>query len=377
MQLNQLNTPALIANRRALETNASRMRERALAHGMSLRPHLKTTKSAAIARIAHGGKVGPGTVSTLQEAEYFFARGFTDLTYAVCITPNKFERAAALIDHGADLKLLVADVTTAAALVEYSRRHSTRVSVMIEVDCGDHRTGLLPGDPQLVAVARILNEAPDVSLRGLLTHGGHSYRCRNRHEVQVVAEEERTALLDAKAKLTTLGIDDPVLSSGSTPTAVFGESFTGLSELRPGVYLAGDLFQAGLGVCSQEDIALSVLASVIAVDSAQDRMVIDAGALALSKDTSRASGARDLGFGLVANEDGRMSASVGIVTSVSQEHGVVTPLVDGATLRYQVGQRVRVLPNHACMTAASYERYYVVDGHDTNIVDEWDKASGW
>ena len=377
MQLEHLDTPVLIADRRRLEVNAARMRKRAAKHDLVLRPHLKTTKSAAIARIAHGGAIGPGTVSTLREAEYFFECGFRDLTYAVCITPNKLDRAAALIERGADLKVLVADAVTATTIAEYARGRRRPMQVMIEIDSGDHRTGLMPGDPQIVAVARSLSVAPGVVFAGLLTHGGHSYGCQNADEIRGVAEEERAALVGVKATLVDAGIEVPVLSSGSTPTAMLGEDFAGLDELRPGVYLACDLFQTGLGVCGRDDIALSVLASVIAIDSSRDRLVIDAGALALSKDKSRASGAPDLGFGLVVDEDGQIPANPGVVSGVSQEHGVVSPLNAGQTFDYQVGQRVRVFPNHACMTAASYDRYYVVDGTDTTVVDEWDKATGW
>ena len=105
--LRDLETPCLIADRARIEVNAQRMLDRAEKFGVGLRPHLKTTKSAAIAKIAHGGRSGPITVSTLKEAEYFLANGFSDITYAVCITPNKFSHAADLIDRGADLKILI------------------------------------------------------------------------------------------------------------------------------------------------------------------------------------------------------------------------------------------------------------------------------
>ena len=377
MQLADLETPALIADRLKIEGNAARMREHLAAHGVRLRPHLKTTKSAAIARIAHGGKAGPGTVSTLREAEYFFEHGFRDLTYAVCITPNKFSHVSSLNNRGLDLKVLLASPEIATALAEFAEGRSLPIRVMIEIDSGDHRTGLKPDDDALVDSARIVADCDGLKLLGLLTHGGHSYSCRSREAIEAVAEEERSSLLRARDRLADAGISLPVLSSGSTPTAMLGQNFEGISEVRPGVYLAGDLFQSELGTCSIDDIAVSVLASIIAHDPANNRLVLDAGGLALSKDRSTEFAPKDYRYGLLVREDGSRFESEMLVSGVSQEHGEVTsdaPLPFG---ELTVGTRVRVLTNHVCMTAASYDRYFVTEGASTEVVDEWHKATGW
>ena len=377
MRLADLETPALIADRARIETNARRMRDRLDIHGVALRPHLKTTKSAAIARIAHGGATGPGTVSTLHEADYFLQHGFDDLTYAVCITPNKFAHAAQLTAGGARLKLLLADAATARALADFARDRGVTMAAMIEIDCGDHRTGLAPDDPALVDCARVIDAAERIDFAGLLTHGGHSYACRTKADIVAVADEERQALLDARARLAEAGIEAGFLSAGSTPTAALGERFDGITEMRPGVYLAGDLYQWQLGTCGFEDIAVTVLAAVIANDRRGNRVVLDAGGLALSKDRSTADAAVDYGYGLLLREDGSRFAADPIVSGVSQEHGVVTADTTLPFDELPVGARVRVLPNHVCMTAASYDRYYVVDDGGTTVIDEWHKASGW
>ena len=122
--------------------------------------------------------------------------------------------------------------------------------------------------------------------------------------IAAVAEEERVALHRAKERLADEGIEVSTLSSGSTPTAMLGKDYRGLSELRPGVYLAGDLFQAGLATCTIDDIAISVLASVIAHAPARNELVIDAGGLALSKDRSTEHSPADYGYGLVVRADG-------------------------------------------------------------------------
>ena len=377
MQLADLETPALIADRQRIEGNARRMREHLRTHDVDLRPHLKTTKCSEIARIAHGGERGPGTVSTLREAEYFLDNGFTDLTYAVCITPNKFRHVTDLMERGLDLKVLVASARMAGELVAFASDRAAPVKVMVEVDCGDHRTGFAPDDAELVEAALILDTGDGVEFAGLLTHGGHSYGARSEEDIQQIAEEERGSLLEARERLTEAGIDTPMLSSGSTPTAMLGNNFEDLSEVRPGVYLAGDLFQMQLGTCGFDDIAVTVLSSVIAHDRASGRVVLDAGGLALSKDRSTEHAPVDYGFGLLVREDGTPFEQELVVRGVSQEHGVVTSGQPMPFAELPIGSRVRVLPNHVCMTAASYDRYYVTDGIGTEIADEWHKASGW
>jgi D-serine deaminase-like pyridoxal phosphate-dependent protein len=377
MQLSSLETPCLVADQARLERNAQRMRARAAQFGVRLRPHLKTVKSDRIARIAHGGGTGPITVSTLREADYFFARGFDDITYAVCITPNKFAHAAALVARGLELKLLVASEDMARMLAGFSATAGVTFPVMIEIDCGDHRTGFAPQADDLVTAAGVLEASPGLRFAGLLTHGGHAYGCRERAAIVAVAEEERQGLLRARERLMRAGIEPPVLSSGSTPTAACGENFDGIDELRPGVYLAGDLFQAQLGACAMDDIAISVLSTVIAHDPPRNGLVLDAGALALSKDRSTRDSPVDYGYGLLTRADGSAFDSPIIVCGVSQEHGRVSASSPLPYRELPIGSMVRVLPNHACMTAASYDRYYVTRGGSVDVVDEWDKASGW
>lgn len=375
--LRDLLTPCLLVDRRRLAANARRMRERARRCGVGLRPHVKTTKCAEIARIAHGDASGPITVSTLKEAEYFFDRGFADITYAVSISPNKFARAAALADRGADLKVLVSTVSGAMQLAGFAASRAQPLKVMLEVDSGEHRTGFLPDAAGLPEAASALLGCPGLLLDGLLTHGGHSYGERTAEGFARVAEDERLSLLAARDVVAGCGASGLALSSGSTPTAVFGGDFAGIDEIRPGVYLAGDLFQAQLGTVSMDDIAISVLASVIAHDAARNALAIDAGGLALSKDRSTAAAPQDLGYGVVVRADGTPFAQMPLVGNVHQEHGEVTCAAGLPYDEMPVGSLVRVLPNHVCMTAAPYDRYFVLDGDEPSIVDEWEKVSGW
>ena len=178
-------------------------------------------------------------------------------------------------------------------------------------------------------------------------------------------------------RLRAAGLPCPVVSVGSTPTAVHAKNLDGVTEMRPGVYVFNDVFQADIHSCALEDIAVTVLATVTGHHRARGEIVIDAGGLALSKDRSTQNGPRDVGYGLVVDAAGGASLPELHVARVSQEHGVVT--APGGDLPFDAlppGTRVRVLPNHACFTAAAYEGYHVVaGGHEVEA--EWPRVNGW
>ncbi|NKB56846.1 MAG: hypothetical protein GKS00_10970 [Alphaproteobacteria bacterium] len=373
MDLHSLNTPALILDRSIVTRNTERMSKRMRAHGVALRPHLKTAKSARVAKLATAGHSGAITVSTLAEAAYFLDHGFDDITYAVGIVAGKLPQAAALIARGADLKILTDNVDTAKAIA--ASDHGIRFKVLIEVDCGDARTGLLADSPELIEIGRILNESEHAELLGVLTHGGHSYLADGVDGIKRTAKEERDAVLLAASRLREAGLPCPVVSAGSTPTAVHGESYEGITEMRPGVFVFFDLDQLARNACAREDLALSVLATVIGHNKHIGQIVIDAGALALSKDISANAHWPQVGYGSLCDAETMAPLEDLHVAKVSQEHGVI-PVTDAAAYdRLPIGSKVRVLPNHACITAAGYSCYHVVEG--TQIVDEWDRVNGW
>lgn len=381
MDLRALATPALILDIARVRRNTARMAEKMHAHGVSLRPHLKTAKSAEVAKLATAGHAGGITVSTLSEARYFAGRGFRDITYAVGIVPAKVPAAAALRRDGATMHLLADDPAQVAALDAAASAEGVDFPVFVEIDSGQHRGGVKPGDPGLLEVAKAIHSAPSLSIAGVLTHGGHSYHAADAAQLRAIADDERMAVVAAAEALREAGLPCPAVSAGSTPTAVAGANFEGLTEMRPGVYTFFDLDQYGLGVCGLDDLALSVLATVVSHSDKATTLLVDAGALALSKDQLASEFLDDVGFGWVCDPVSLTRIGALRVASVDQEHGYVT--AGGAAPPYDalpVGSVVRILPNHACMTAAPYDRYYVVDGDSdrpTEIVAEWDKARGW
>jgi D-serine deaminase-like pyridoxal phosphate-dependent protein len=368
MKLAELDTPALILDRGILTRNLSQMSARARRHGVALRPHLKTAKAAAVARLATAGETGGITVSTLAEAEYFAHHEFGNITLAAGITPDKLRRVADLVRQGVELTVVTDDPDTAATI----GRHPAPLRALIEVDSGERRGGVHPESGALLVIGRALGR----SLAGVLTHAGHSYGGRTVGDMRRIAEEERLAAATAAERLRDAGLSCPVVSVGSTPTAVHAERLDGVTELRAGVYMFQDLFQAAIHSCAREDIALTVLASVIGRRPGENGFLLDAGALALSKDRSTAATAHDAGYGLVWDLAGRPSFGECRIERVYQEHGVVTGNEPLPFEQLAVGTRVRVAPNHACLTAAAYDRYHVVDG-GPEVVDVWHRMNGW
>ena len=374
MKIQDLPTPSLIVDAPRVRANTAAMRTRIDGHGISLRPHAKTAKSVDVARLALGGAPGGLTVATLAEAADFLGHGITDLVYAVCVVPSKLDAVQALMNRGADLKLITDNVEVGRAIAA----HGAPFRVLVEIDSGEHRTGVAAADSALPEIAAAVEAGGSAArIDGVLTHAGHSYASRSAAEAADIAEAERAAAVLAAERLRTAGFATPIISVGSTPTATHARSLAGVTEARPGVYVFQDLFQAAIGSCGLDDIALSVLASVIGHNRERPALMLDSGGLALSKDRSTGAleGAGDCGFGLVCDLDGNPLDGM-TVGNVHQEHGEVR-LGDAAILeRFPVGAKVRVLPNHACMTAAAYDRYHVTDGGG-EITATWTRCNGW
>lgn len=378
--LASLETPCLILDRGRLERNAARMTARFAGSGLRLRPHMKTAKSIDVARIALAGNFGGVTVSTLKEAEYFADHGIDDITYAVGLVPEKLPRLARLIQRGVRVSGITDSLILAEAISRAAVTEGVVVELMIELDSGERRGGLTAGTAAVVELGQALHDLPGTRLRGVLTHAGNSYLCRSLQALHEVAEQERLTAVTAAQQLRAAGLPCPVVSVGSTPTATHGLSHEGLTEIRCGVYMFGDVFQHEIASHGLEDIAVSVLATVIGHRPDLDAALIDAGGLALSKD--RSTGApglpEDVGFGMIMDE--RCSRRIGRVRvgHVYQEHGMLVSDGPFPFEQLPVGARVRVLPNHVCMTAAMYDGYRVLDPTDPlRVSDYWPRVNGW
>ncbi|HTB39277.1 MAG TPA: alanine racemase, partial [Reyranella sp.] len=241
--IDDLPTPALILDRAILNRNLKRMSDRLRDAGVMLRPHVKTAKSIEIGRRAVEGHDGRITVSTLAEARYFADGGFKDILYGVGVVPSKLSAISELRRRGVNLRVVTDNLAVATAIASAATNGDT-FSVLIEIDSGAGRAGLpYPALPGLLDIARVLHAAPGVELAGVMTHAGHSYHQSTPDGIAAVAEQERQAIVGAAGKLRAAGIPCPIVSAGSTPTATHSRDFTGITEMRPGVYVFNDLDQ--------------------------------------------------------------------------------------------------------------------------------------
>jgi D-serine deaminase-like pyridoxal phosphate-dependent protein len=375
--LDGLDTPCLVLERGKLERNLARMRDHLAKLKVALRPHVKTAKSYDVARLALSGQPGGITVSTLKEAEQFFAHGITDILYAVGITPHKLDHVAELRRKGADITIILDNVESARIVAVRGAELGVRFPALIEIDSDGHRSGVKPADAALIEIGRMLESGAGAQLRGVMTHAGDSYNCDTVEKIRAMAVRERDAVVRCATRLREAGLPCPIVSVGSTPTATYSENLDGVTEVRAGVYMFFDLVMAGLNVCTIDDIAVSVLATVIGHQPDKSWIITDAGWMAMSRDRGTASQKVDQGYGVVCDVAGAPLKDL-LVVSTNQEHGIIGRRGGGAldAAKYPVGTLLRVLPNHTCATAAQHDRYHVVEG-DTRVSAIWPRFSGW
>ncbi|HVF30080.1 MAG TPA: alanine racemase [Pyrinomonadaceae bacterium] len=373
MNVDDLNTPCLLLDIIRVRRNAERMSEVARRNNVRLRPHIKTHKCIEVARIQTAGHDGAITVSTLAEARAFAEHGFNDITYAVPIDKGKFDDAIAILKNGVKLNLLTDDAATSQRLDEAAGRAGVNFDVFVKIDCGYHRVGVEPNTPEAIEIPRLLSDSANLKFAGLLTHAGHSYNVTSRDEVLKLARYERDLMVGHAELLRSEGIEVPAVSVGSTPTMSLVDHLDGIDEVRPGNYIFFDAFQATLGSCSVDDPALTVLTAVVHKDNTRRKFVVDAGAIALSKDRGPVGIDPSCGYGQVLDLEGGETGMR--VTELSQEHGQIKAGESEMFDRVAVGDRLRILANHSCLTAAQHSHYNVIENDE--VVDRWEIHRGW
>jgi D-serine deaminase-like pyridoxal phosphate-dependent protein len=373
MNLRTIKTPALVLDVEKMKRNAGRMGERIKTLGVKLRPHVKTHKSIEIARIQTAGQAGGIMVSTLAEARMFLTAGFTDITYGVPVEPGKFAEVFELAGKCDRFSVLTDDLETVRLLNTAAEKAGGKISVFLEIDCGDHRSGIAAGSKDALEISREIYGAKHLLFAGILTHAGHSYNAPSADERLAIARAERDVMRGLAAALTADGIKVPDVSIGSTPTITCVDHLEGVTEARPGNYIFFDAFQASLGSCSFDDCALSVLAAVVHRSFDRRQVIIDAGAIALSKDRGAIDFDPACGYGAVLDLNG--NALDLNVDGVSQEHGKIFIKNDALLEKLTVGTRLRILANHSCLTAAQFDHYNLLE--QEQIVGRWQRFNGW
>ncbi|MET3917505.1 D-serine deaminase-like pyridoxal phosphate-dependent protein [Variovorax sp. OAS795] len=371
-----LGTPAALIDLPRMQRNIDRMQARMDALGKRFRPHVKTTKCTPVVRAQLAAGAQGITVSTLKEAEQFFADGITDILYAVGMAQHRLAQALALRRKGCDLKIITDSAASAAAISAFGRAQGEPFEVWIEIDTDGHRSGIKPGEAALLEVGRILH-AGGMVLGGVLTHAGSSYDLDTHEALAALAEQERAGCVQAAERLRAAGLPCPVVSVGSTPTALSAEQLDGVTEVRAGVYVLFDLVMKNVGVCEPQDIALSVLTTVIGHQPDKGWAIVDAGWMAMSRDRGTQKQKRDHGYGQVCSVDGTVLEGY-LLSGANQEHGILSR--EGAPdpdieARFPIGTQLRILPNHACATGAQFPGYHALAPDGT--LETWSRLHGW
>jgi len=358
--LDELDTPAVVVDLDRLERNIDAMSDRAAAWGVALRPHVKTHKSRELAR--RQIDAGAAGVSAAKLDEAVAMAGVCDdvfVAYPVA-TDGKATRAAALAARVGTLSVGLDHADAIGPLAAAARDAGRPLRVVIEVDCGLGRCGVEPSEAG--ALARLAMATGVLEVAGVFTHAGQAYRGAGVDDVIAAAQAEVAAVRAAAATLPDLGAD-PVVSVGSTPTSLVDVDRSGITEVRPGNYVFLDRTQVHLGVATLDRCALTVVATVISTQAG--RAVIDAGSKVFALDRGGHGSASLDGYGVDV-------ATGTTVSWLSEEHGVI----DDPGARLRVGERLRIVPNHACVVTNLAAEIVGVRGGDVEATFSVDARGG-
>lgn len=375
--LTSIDTPAAVIDITKMQRNIIRMQSHLDTLGVQFRPHVKTSKCLRVAQAQQQAGAHGITVSTLKEADYFFENGYRNQLYAVGIAPHKLEHITTLRQKGCDLKIITDSVASATSIAQYIQKTKQPLEVRIEIDSDGHRSGIQPEQQDvLLTVAHTLHNSGAI-VGGVMTHAGSSYELNTPETLQKMAEQERAACVKAAERIRADHLPCPVVSIGSTPTALSAQHLEDVTEVRAGVYVFFDLVMHNVGVCQMNEIALSVLTTIISHQPEKGWIITDAGWMAMSRDHGTQKQDIDYGYGQVCTVDGKPMQGW-IMSSANQEHGIISRTDSShhnIERLFPIGTRLRILPNHACATGAQFPEYQALSSDNT--LEIWPRIYGW
>jgi D-serine deaminase-like pyridoxal phosphate-dependent protein len=333
----ELETPAVLIDLDRVEANLKRAQDYANSHGLKLRPHIKTHKLPRFAKRAMElGAVGI-TVQKLGEAETMADAGITEIFLPYNITGHaKLARLKALADH-VHVSVTADSQTIVQGLSTIFNNGSEPLTVLVECDTGMGRCGVQTPQAAL-ALAQTIAKSPGLRFGGLMTYPAAGQ-----------VDANRQWLATARRVLTEAGLPPPIISNGGTPDLWRAHEITAATEHRPGTYIYMDRFQVTKGVGGWQDCALTVLATVVSRPT-ENRAIIDAGSKSLTSDTLGL-----MGFGLIEAYPGA------VITSLSEEHGTID--LTNCPTKPQIGDQVRIIPNHACVVSNLFDEVTLISGN--------------
>jgi len=355
---NEIDTPALLVEQKQMQNNLSKMQNIADTAGVKLRPHTKTHKTPELARLQLEHGASGIAVAKLSEAEVMAEYGFDDIQIAnIIIGSQKMDRLIKLRQKIKNLSCNVDSIQAAQELSEKFKIAGGWIDVFIEINSGHNRNGLNNYN-DIYLLAKFIEQSQGLNFVGIFTHAGHVYSAKSHDEVKAIGENEGQFLASIAEKLMNQRILVTKISVGSTPTAKYCSKINGVTEIRPGNYIFYDMIQTGLGSCTIDECALTVLATVISVS--EDRVIIDAGAKSLSLEKG-IYGIKDLdSYGMII---GKVNSKI---TRISEEHGIIENPADS----FYVGEKIRIIPNHACTVVNLFDNIYLAD--ENKIITKYD-----
>lgn len=350
MTMKSIDTPAVLIDAAVMEKNIHAMAGLCRANALTLRPHIKTHKSAWLARRQLAAGATGIAVAKLGEAEVMAAQGIKDIQIAnEIVSPQKLERLKHL-HNTARLTVCTDSLNHAELLSDKFKNERNPLPVLIEINTGLNRAGLTnPED--VLTLAKTLAALPGLCFSGLMTHAGHAYGADSPEKVAEIGHGEGETLVNLAQLLSRHNLTPAILSAGSTPTAVHVAAVPGLTELRVGNYIFNDLTQVRLGVCSLEDCALTVLGTVISLPEGGNRVILDTGSKILTSDKGAHASQTVTHFGYIPEKNTYLSR-------LSEEHGII----DAPAAPFSLGEKVRIVPNHACPVMNLVDEAYLADG---------------
>ncbi len=342
MHFSELDTPALLISLNRLEGNIARMSDLARRHNVALRPHTKTHKCPEIVKLQIENGASGITCAKLGEAEVMADAGISDILIAnQIIGETKLKRLMGLARR-TRTSIAVDSEFGAVSLNTALGQAGLAMDVLIEINCGQNRCGLSPGEEVLQLAMKII-QLEHVNLRGLMTHGGHVYAQSTQADIEKVGLHEGRAMVETAELLRSNGIEIETVSVGSTPTSSYCAAVKGITEIRPGTYIFNDLIMVDLFAAAIKNCALSVLATVTS-RPAKNRAILDAGKKTLTADT---------GHGSCSSRYGLIPAKNTLVSRLSEEHGIIESDTD-----FEIGEKVKIIPNHACVVVNMFDEMY-------------------
>lgn len=354
--LASVSTPRVLIDRSRLQHNIAAMQARARDAGVRLRPHAKTHKSPDIARWQIEAGAAGICCAKLGEAEVFADAGIRDIRLPYPVNPANAARVLALAER-VTLSIVIDDLGVAEAWSRAMSARGKRLNVLVKVDVGFHRCGVDPQSPRAIETIRSIADLSGLRFLGLLSHAGQAYGAASPEAIEEIAGEEIGILRGIATTLREMGVDVSEISVGSTPTARFIGQQDGVTEMRPGNYVFFDRTQVGLGAAAVPDCAMTILATVVSRPVAS-RVIFDAGSKTLAADILRGAGGTP-GYGLVfpAIDAPHPDPSI-VIERLSEEHATARVPPD---CRLAIGDRVRILPNHACVVTNLADELLLVD----------------